>query len=188
MGKKNSKIPPETLAHLRRCTAFSDLELAKWYKGFQKDCPGGRMTKKEFESMYNNFFKDGDASKFASHVFRTFDKDGDESIDFREFMCGLSITCHGKKEDKLRWAFNMCDIDRSGTITESELTEIIRALSSMMTSDGKEVELDEDDTPESIAERLFLSMDIDGDGEITADEFVEAAKDDVTILKLLQQN
>ena len=55
MGKKNSKIPPETLTQLRQCTAFSDMELGKWYKGFQKDCPSGRMTKKEFESIYKNF-------------------------------------------------------------------------------------------------------------------------------------
>jgi len=46
MGKKNSKIPPETLQQLRQCTAFSDVELGKWYKGFTKDCPSGRMTKK----------------------------------------------------------------------------------------------------------------------------------------------
>jgi len=185
MGKKNSKIPPETLTQLRQCTAFSDVELGKWYKGFQKDCPSGRMTKKEFESIYRNFFKDGDASKFASHVFRTFDNNGDQSIDFREFICGLSITCHGSREDKLRWAFNMYDIDKSGTITEDELTEIIRSIYNMMAGDEKQ--LSDNDSPEKLAERLFLQMDEDGDGEVTIDEFVNAAKENATILKLLQQ-
>lgn len=185
MGKKNSKIPPETLSQLRQCTAFSDVELGKWYKGFMKDCPAGRMTKKEFENIYKNFFKEGDASKFASHVFRTFDKNGDQSIDFREFICGLSITCHGSREDKLRWAFNMYDIDKSGTITEDELTEIIRSIYNMM-QEGDE-QLAEEECPERLAERLFLQMDEDGDGEVTIDEFVSAAKDDATILKLLQQ-
>ena len=187
MGKKNSKIPPETLAQLRQCTAFTDVELGKWYKGFRKDCPSGKMTKKEFESIYNNFFKDGDASKFASHVFRTFDKNGDQSIDFREFICGLSITCHGRREDKLRWAFNMYDIDKSGTITEDELTEIIRAISNMMSAGCEDGIMNEDDTPEKLAERLFLQMDEDGDGEVTIEEFVTAAKGNATILRLLQQ-
>ena len=185
MGKKNSKIPPESLSQLRQCTAFSDVELGKWYKGFKKDCPTGKMTKKEFENVYRNFFKDGDASKFASHVFRTFDKNGDQSIDFREFICGLSITCHGSREDKLRWAFNMYDIDKSGTITEDELTDIIRSIYNMMTE--SDFQLSEEDTAERLAERLFLQMDEDGDGEVTIDEFVSAAKDDATILKLLQQ-
>ena len=185
MGKKNSKIPPETLSQLRQCTAFSDVELGKWFKGFMKDCPSGKMTKKEFENIYKNFFKDGDASKFASHVFRTFDKDGDQAIDFREFICGLSITCHGSREDKLRWAFNMYDIDKSGAITENELIEIIRSIYNMMSDN--EVPVTEEDSPEKLAEKLFLQMDEDGDGEVTIDEFVEAAKDDATILKLLQQ-
>ena len=190
MGKKSSKLAPESLVQLRRCTAFSDEELQTWYKGFMKDCPSGRMTKKEFEQIYRNFFKEGDASRFASHVFRTFDKNGDESIDFREFICGLSITCHGSKEDKLRWAFNMYDIDNSGTITEDELTEIIRSIYKMMGDEDYEEQkksLDDEDTPEKLAERLFLQMDEDGDGEVTLEEFVEAAKDDATILKLLQQ-
>lgn len=146
------------------------------------------MTRKEFEQIYKNFFKEGDATRFATHVFRTFDKDGNGSIDFREFICGLSITCHGTKEDKLRWAFNMYDIDGSGTITEDELVEIIKSIYNMMTGteEGRK-EAEAQEPPEVLAAQLFQRMDEDGDGEVTIEEFVEAAKDDPTILKLLQQ-
>ena len=185
MGKNPSKLSQENLAQLRQCTAFSDKELEKWYKGFMKDCPNGRMTKKEFEQIYKNFFKDGDASKFANHVFRTFDRDGNGSIDFREFICGLSITCHGTKEDKLRWAFNMYDVDGSGTITEDELVEIIKSIYKMM--QGTDQADLATEPPHKLANQLFKKMDEDGDGEVTIDEFVEAAREDPTILKLLQQ-
>ena len=134
----------------------------------------------EFEKLYRGRFPQGDASLFAEHTFRTFDKDGDESIDFKEFICGLSITCYGTEEDKLRWAFNMYDVDRSGSITEQELVEIVRSLCKMT---GEE----DDDKPKQIAENLFLKMDGDGDGVVTMDEFVDAAKSDPNILNLVQQ-
>jgi len=79
----------------------------------------------------------------------------------------------------------MYDIDKSGSITEDELTEIIRSIYNMMADSEKGLE--DEDSPERLAERLFLQMDQDGDGEITINEFVGAAKNDATILKLLQQ-
>jgi len=159
------------------------------------------LTKEEFQKIYKQFFPFGDPSSFADYVFNVFDADKSGSIDFKEFICALSVTSRGKMEDKLDWAFQLYDIDGDGQISYNEMLSIVEAIYKMVRKSGmlrvvryantlcqvgSMVKLPEDeDTPEKRVRKIFRMMDKDENGSLDMAEFKEGSKRDETIVSAL---
>ncbi|XP_043859037.1 lysophosphatidylcholine acyltransferase 2-like [Dromiciops gliroides] len=61
-------------------------------------------------------------------LFGLFDRNHDGTIDFREYVIGLSVLCNpANTEDLIHMAFKLFDIDEDGYITEREFASILQA-------------------------------------------------------------
>jgi len=180
--KKKSKKTSHTLTQddiefLKKNTRYDEQEIKEWYRGFKQDCPDGQLGKDKILEMYSMILPAGNAKVFVDQIFRIFDKDGNGSIDFKEFMMATDMTASGSPEEKLRWAFKMYDKDGSGSIELKEMSEIIETLYEMegvskMNAGDK-------------AQAIFSDLDVDGDGQVDEDEFIRGCLKDNDFVMLL---
>lgn len=94
-----------------------------------------------------------------------FDEDGGGDVDFQEFVSGLSaFSSKGNKEEKLRFAFKVYDIDRDGYISNGELFIVLKM---MVGNNLKDVQL------QQIVDKTIMEADKDQDGKISFEEFTD---------------
>ena len=101
-------------------------------KFFEKECPSGIVNEQAFKEVYAQFFPQGDCADYAHYVFTTIDQNCDGIVNFEDFLLGLSILARGSIEEKLRWIFNLYDINRDGKITKDELEQIVASVYDLM--------------------------------------------------------
>ena len=104
-------------------------------------------------------------SPFVERLFSMFDTDKTGLIDLKEFVVGLSNVGTEARENKVKFAFQVFDLDGSGSIDADELRKIVKA-----TNMASEKQLTRK------VEWLMKQCDTDGDGMISHDEFVNLSK------------
>lgn len=94
-----------------------------------------------------------------------FDEDGGGDVDFQEFVTGLSaFSSKGNKQEKLRFAFKVYDIDRDGYISNGELFIVLKM---MVGNNLKDIQL------QQIVDKTIMEADKDQDGRISFEEFTD---------------
>jgi Ca2+-binding EF-hand superfamily protein len=53
----------------------------------------------------------------------------------QDFALGLSILVKGSEEEKLRWTFNMYDLNGDGVITRDEMEDVVASVSQSLSTD-----------------------------------------------------
>ncbi|XP_077090236.1 guanylyl cyclase-activating protein 1 [Siphateles boraxobius] len=166
-------------------TTVDDLqavEMHLWYKKFMTECPSGQLTLHEFKQFFGLRGLDPEANAYIEQMFRTFDMNKDGYIDFIEYVAALSLVMRGKMEHKLRWYFRLYDVDGNGCIDRHELLNIIKAIRAINGSESQEV------SAEDFTNSVFDRIDINGDGELSLEEFVAGARSDEDFMEVMMKS
>ncbi|KAK1875210.1 Guanylyl cyclase-activating protein 3 [Dissostichus eleginoides] len=97
------------------------------------------------------------ANSYVDQVFLTFDMDGDGYIDFVEYIAA----------------------DGNGKIDKDELETIFTAI--------QDITRNRETSPEDIVSIIFERIDLNGEGELTLEEFIDGAKHHEDIMDILRE-
>ena len=156
MGNANSAL----LDNIVQGSNFDRDEVDRLRKRFMKldKDNSGTIERDEFLSL-----PQVSSNPLATRMIAIFDEDGGGDVDFQEFVSGLSaFSSKGNKEEKLRFAFKVYDIDRDGYISNGELFIVLKM---MVGSNLKDQQL------QQIVDKTIMEADLDRDGKISFEEF-----------------
>ena len=117
----------------------------------------GTLSVEEFMSL-----PELQRNPLVKRVIEILDEDGNGEVDFKEFIQGVSqFSVKGDKMSKLKFAFKIYDIDNDGYISNGELFQFLKMISSNL----KDAQL------QQIVDKTIQFADRDDDGKIDFEEF-----------------
>jgi len=180
MGQKQSALTSQQISDMRCMTHLSQEDILNFHKEFLKDYPKGKLTKADMKKLYKKTYPTGDPEDAVEELFRVYDMDNSGTMDFREFLAGLGVMSKGNDEGKLRLAFEMYDADRSGYISNGELHNLVQAIYKA-TAYGKY----DPKVANTVGEVMFEQLDKNKDNKISLQEFINGAKSDPSIIRMI---
>ncbi|CDQ75852.1 unnamed protein product [Oncorhynchus mykiss] len=158
-------------------------ELQDWYKKFVVECPSGTLFMHEFKSFFG-VTNNKNATDYIENMFRAFDKNGDNTIDFLEYVAALNLVLRSKLEHKLKWTFKMYDKDGSGCIDKTELLEIVEVTDVLTV-----IPYYYDCVQHIIVCNSLKYLENWTIGQwLSLDEFIDGARKDKWVMKMLQMD
>jgi len=132
-GKKDPTIlTEEEIKLLLENTKLNRAQINALHQNFLKECPSGKLTKKDFVKLFKEVHpsdnKKEKADKFCEYVFKVIDRESLGYISFNDFVLCFSLTSYGDFKQKCEFAFRLYDLDKDNKISKKEMTQVLVAL------------------------------------------------------------
>ncbi|XP_065804108.1 calaxin isoform X4 [Labrus bergylta] len=111
-------------------------------------------------------------------VFRTFDKDNDGSVSVKEWIEGLSVFLRGTLEEKIKYCFQVYDLNGDNYISKEEMFQLLKN-----SLNRQPTEEDPDEGIKDLVEITLKKMDHDHDGRLSFADFEKAVREENLLLE-----
>ncbi|XP_026094080.1 guanylyl cyclase-activating protein 2-like [Carassius auratus] len=130
------------------------------YTKFMRECPSGALHLHEFRKIFGIQSTSEDEALYIETLFKSFDTNRDDVIDFMEFVAAVHLVLRGKLEDRLKWSFKVYDKDDNGKLDRQEVKRVIKIICQLQRN---HINM----TPGDICDRIFEHLDENKDGGTT---------------------
>ncbi|XP_075067917.1 calaxin isoform X1 [Mixophyes fleayi] len=111
-------------------------------------------------------------------VFRGFDKDNDGYISVTEWTEGLSVFLRGTLDEKIKYCFEIYDLNSDGFISREEMFHMLK--NSLLKQPTEE---DPDEGIKDLVEITLKKMDYDHDSKLSYVDFEKAVREENLLLE-----
>ncbi|CAI5730361.1 unnamed protein product [Hyaloperonospora brassicae] len=173
------------MEHVRHLLKLDTYEVNDVLEIFAEASPSGELTFEAFKKCFDQIIRLAggheapeerhEADAMVRRLFRVFDSDNKNTVDFGVLASGLSVLSGSSMDEKLRAAFQLHDISGNGYITQQEMVNYMTSIFKVMyeTTDSAKTKMgvSPEELARATAEQCFGQAEISGDKKLSFEEF-----------------
>ncbi|KAL4222380.1 EF-hand calcium-binding domain-containing protein 1 [Mactra antiquata] len=160
---------------------FKKHEIEKLLTMYDKHLEGSLNVKKldrlRFRDILHDMFGMTD-DMLLDRVFRAFDRDNDNYINEDEWVMGLSVFLNGQLEEKVRYCFNVYDLNQDGFISREEMYQLLKHCLVKQPTDE-----DPEEGIKDMVEMCLKKMDLDHDSRLSYSDYAKSVEMEPLLLE-----
>lgn len=166
---------------LMKITGLNRLEIEALIKRFNTLATpqNDKIDRARFRDLISDHFGIDD-SLLMDRVFRCFDMDTDNYINYDEFIKGMSVFLKGTFEERMKFCFRVYDLNSDKYITREEMFQMLK---NCLVRGAEE----DEDGVKDLVDLVLKKLDEDRDGRVNEADYVAAVQKENLLLEAFGQ-